>query len=79
MSKPVRMGPEWWAAYSAAFVAEFGRTVARNGDSFAKAAATRCIDAEVAAAMADNAVAGFAEAVKGGRIALPRKRQTRRG
>lgn len=75
--RPVRGGPEWWMVFAAAYVSEFQRArAAPNHLTFDEAATDRAMDAEFAAAVADNAIAGYAEAVKAGCIKPLRKRRT---
>lgn len=66
MRNPKRFGPEWWAAYAAAFVHNFEKSAAIVG--FDRAAELRSSSSERAAEIANHAIAGFADAVEGGCI-----------
>lgn len=67
---PKRFGPEWWAAYGAAYAVEQRAFVAADAghDSFDR---TRSICPMIAArcvVIADDAIRGFNEAVAGGDV-----------
>ena len=64
MKLPKRFGPEWWAFYGAAFARDFASTQDLSG--FDRAVELRSSSSELAAAIADQALEGFADAVEGG-------------